>query len=351
MLQKILQFKLHYYWLPILLSAFLLLFSLLGYLGRYVWFCDLFSHFKVQYFLTAIACGVILIFCALFAMKKQTHNQKNSETEKSNKFTFPLDKKALLLFAAFSFAVALINLLEITPLMFYHPTPEFKFNNSTKIRLMQVNVNTANTRYQDVEKYILGQDPDILLLEEVNSKWLFNLNQIQEKYPYKILYPQDDNFGIAMFAKIKPSYSKINHFGDYALPFIQAKFKICKDSITIFGIHTIPPIGKTRWQERNSMLQDMGNWVKQQQGHPTILLGDLNITPYSFFFKKLQQDGNLRNSQCGFGIQPSWPNQLFPLLIPIDHCLVTKDIEVSNRFIGPNVGSDHFPLVIDIKVP
>ena len=31
--------------------------------------------------------------------------------------------------------------------------------------------------------------------------------------------------------------------------------------------------------------------------------------------------------------------------------IITKDIKVSDRGLGPNIGSDHFPLVIELKVP
>jgi endonuclease/exonuclease/phosphatase (EEP) superfamily protein YafD len=63
----------------------------------------------------------------------------------------------------------------------------------------------------------------------------------------------------------------------------------------------------------------------------------------------------------GLGIHPTWPTPgtyrrlpklLTPLLaIPIDHCLVSHDITVSNLYVGPNIGSDHLPLVADLHIP
>ena len=41
-----------------------------------------------------------------------------------------------------------------------------------------------------------------------------------------------------------------------------------------------------------------------------------------------------------------------PLLtIPIDHCLISRDITVSNLYVGPDLGSDHLPLVADLHIP
>jgi len=42
---------------------------------------------------------------------------------------------------------------------------------------------------------------------------------------------------------------------------------------------------------------------------------------------------------------------LVPLLgIPIDHCLVSPEIIVTKRSVGPSVGSDHYPVIIDFSI-
>jgi len=48
------------------------------------------------------------------------------------------------------------------------------------------------------------------------------------------------------------------------------------------------------------------------------------------------------------GMQPTWPT-FSPLLeIPLDHLLHTKDVTIVNREIGVDVGSDHYPLIVDL---
>ena len=44
----------------------------------------------------------------------------------------------------------------------------------------------------------------------------------------------------------------------------------------------------------------------------------------------------------------SWPAEYCPLGITIDHCLVSPDIEVKQRLVGPDVGSDHLPVIVDL---
>jgi len=60
----------------------------------------------------------------------------------------------------------------------------------------------------------------------------------------------------------------------------------------------------------------------------------------------------LPDSRAGRGIQPSWPASLpAALRIPIDHCLVSPGIAVVGRQLGPQVGSHHLPVIVDLAVP
>ena len=80
---------------------------------------------------------------------------------------------------------------------------------------------------------------------------------------------------------------------------------------------------------RNVQLIATAHEMAKKSG-PSLLLGDLNITPWSPYFRDLLKLGNLRNSQDGFGIQPSWFG-----LLPIDHLLHSEEIAILDRRIGP----------------
>ena len=46
----------------------------------------------------------------------------------------------------------------------------------------------------------------------------------------------------------------------------------------------------------------------------------------------------------------SWPTWSPALRVPIDNCLVSGGLVVRGRHDGPSVGSDHFPLVVDLAI-
>jgi endonuclease/exonuclease/phosphatase (EEP) superfamily protein YafD len=61
--------------------------------------------------------------------------------------------------------------------------------------------------------------------------------------------------------------------------------------------------------------------------------------------------GELRNSQVGFGLQPTFSSQSNLLLrVPIDHLVHSGALEVTDRRLGPPLGSDHFPLLVDLQL-
>lgn len=82
-----------------------------------------------------------------------------------------------------------------------------------------------------------------------------------------------------------------------------------------------------------------------------MLLGDLNTTPWGHAFRWLVTESELRDTSCGVGFQWSWPASFWPPVIPIDHALVSEDVRVLDRRMGPSIGSDHLPLVLDIVLP
>jgi endonuclease/exonuclease/phosphatase (EEP) superfamily protein YafD len=63
----------------------------------------------------------------------------------------------------------------------------------------------------------------------------------------------------------------------------------------------------------------------------------------------MRQTG-LKNSRRGFGILPTWPTFLPLLSIPIDHFLLSPEFAVLKTGQGPNIGSDHVPLITELML-
>ena len=114
----------------------------------------------------------------------------------------------------------------------------------------------------------------------------------------------------------------------------------------LIGTHAVPPVNSEYAAWRNSHLAALPE-VVSAASDPVMLLGDLNVSPWSFHFRRLIRVSGLRNASRGRGIHATWPAHLLPLLIPIDHCLYSRGIEILEKTVGSYVGSDHYPVLVE----
>jgi endonuclease/exonuclease/phosphatase (EEP) superfamily protein YafD len=81
---------------------------------------------------------------------------------------------------------------------------------------------------------------------------------------------------------------------------------------------------------------------------PLVVLGDLNCTPWSHAMTLIQTEGVLGYRTLAPAWEPTWYS-IAPLAIPIDHVLCTAPLVVETRQIGPDLGSDHRSVLVDLR--
>ena len=74
--------------------------------------------------------------------------------------------------------------------------------------------------------------------------------------------------------------------------------------LNIIGTHPLPPRSKEYSSYRNDQLISVQKFIKTKQ-EPLILFGDLNVTPWSNYFKLLVKETDLLNRS--FRDKPSEP--------------------------------------------
>jgi len=201
-----------------------------------------------------------------------------------------------------------------------------------------------------VENFIRQSYPDLLILEEVNDAWIQHLAGLHDLLPYSRVEPQSDNFGIALFSKLPLTNVEIHTFGRTGVPSVSAEVEIGGRWVVLVGTHPLPPGSAETTRQRDEQLADVARYALGRRSS-MIVVGDLNTTPWSDSFRTFLKKSGLTDSGRGFGYQPTWPTMLSPMLIPLDHCLVSPDLQIISRRRGVNVGSDHYPLVVEIGIP
>ena len=134
-------------------------------------------------------------------------------------------------------------------------------------------------------------------------------------------------------------------------PSISATFELASGQpLRVIATHPLPPMNEAYWRSRNLWFEQVAALVRSSGAERTIIAGDLNCTPWSPWFERLCRQSGLRNSSLGHGLGISWmPIPISVCGLPIDHVLVGESIRVHDRQIGPDVGSDHRPVIVDFQ--
>jgi endonuclease/exonuclease/phosphatase (EEP) superfamily protein YafD len=296
-------------------GAGLWLATLLAFAGRLWWALDLFAHFRPQYLALAWA-GALLLWLAR-------------------------ERRAALLLGACGAVNALVLLPYLLPgALLSAPRPP-----PSPLRAMSVNVYTPNRDHGAVRRLVVERSPDFLLLMEVDEAWLAGLADLRREYPYGVAEPRDDNFGIALWSRHPCVRCEILHLGEARLPTAAGEFAVGGSRLTLVGTHPLPPVGAEYARQQADQLRALAAYLARVRG-PKILMGDLNMTPWSAKFGPLLRAAGLRDSGVGRGTGRTWPVDNPLLGIPIDHFLASPDVRIAGRERGPDVGSDHFPLLV-----
>jgi len=296
--------------------------TLAGFFGGWFWVLDIFDHFRLHY-----AAGALLL--GLMAWWTARHRW------------------------ALGCLIALVINLTLSPDVWsFNRTPVSTTDTETRIRAASINVLTSNRQYAKVIELIQIENPDVALLLEVDALWMAELSVLSDRYKLITSRPRNDNFGIALYARNDVDVTAELFFpGNFGLPAVDALINL-KDgrNVRMFGMHTTAPWKMSYDRDGRAALDEVAEKVAGVSG-PVVLLGDLNMTPWSKKFRRFVANSGLTDSADGHGYLATWPTLASRVLrIPLDHCLVTSDITVIRRWTGPQVGSDHLPLFVDFTV-
>lgn len=282
--------------------------------ARFLSVAELFSHFRLQY-------AAILAFGSIYYGFRRK---------------YVLSGVCLLLTAT--------NAAFVLPVYFRGKGPE---PSGTAIRIVSANVQLSNRDYDRVLSFLHESGADIIAIYEIDREWWDKLDELSPEYPFRFKAKGWGQFGIAVFSRLEVKDAEYFFCGGIGLPSIRLTFAIDGVDWTFIATHLAPPPTAERAEWRNRELAGLSEIIAALDG-PAVLVGDLNITPYSPYFGDFLRNSGLRDSRNGFGIQPTWPtfNPLF--YIPIDHCLVSDSVAVRDRKTGPRIGSDHLPVIVEV---
>ena len=243
---------------------------------------------------------------------------------------------------------ALITLLTIPALIPYLIRSNAQPSRDPVLTMLVLNVHTKNTKREDVVHVLQTRSADVIGVLEVNQVWADALATLSVEYPYTVFEPRDDNFGLALLSKRPLSQVKSDALQRNQPPTIIAQIEAGPHKVLLSLTHPVPPISTESFNLRNSQLDSIASMLSDEP--MSVLMGDLNCSPWSPFFERLLRNGRLRDTRKGVGLLPTWPSQFPLLLTPIDHILVGQRIVSSSLESVSIPGSDHRGLFAQVSL-
>jgi endonuclease/exonuclease/phosphatase (EEP) superfamily protein YafD len=289
-------------------------------LGRSWWLFELVTHFRPHLLMAGVG------FCLVFLACRQ-----------------PRWMLAAL-------AVATVNALPLLPYL----TPmagEARASEGRPFRVLTLNLYHRHADMAAVARLIRAEQPDAVLLTELIPGHLKALGALADLLPYRVHAAAAGSGNLMLLSRWTVSQPAVHGPDPTYRPILEAR--LCapengEDCVTLIGLHA--PLPFFDGAELRAVILDRAAERAKAAGGRVVLLGDLNCTPWSPAFHDLLAVGGLSDAAKGKSLAATWQSRVPIVGLPIDHVLVGRAVGVQDRRVGPDVGSDHLPVIADLSL-
>jgi endonuclease/exonuclease/phosphatase (EEP) superfamily protein YafD len=258
-------------------------------------------------------------------------------------------RKALLILGAF---VAACHILLIAP--------EFVRDNrfdaplgaprARTLRILFANVLGGHPNPVDYLRELPEIDPDVIVFVEYYPWWHRDADPAKTfaAYPYGTMGAERPGGEFGVFSKIPIEHAR--HVPSAGRMCFTFDIRVDGKALRLFALHAPRPMLDP--EVDYSAFWSIVTPEILALPDPAVVVGDFNATPYSKVYKKLTAD-RLRSAHedRGRGYATTWPNRMeFIPPIRIDQALLTPGVECVSITEGRGAGSDHKPLIIDVRL-
>jgi len=309
--------------LALLALGVLLLLALAAAGARLDWRLELAVHFRPQY------AGAALVLALLLAWLRRPW--------------------AALVAAVLCVVNAASLLPYLRPVGGVAAPPAAELPRDATTRLVAVNLYYLNGDYAAARDYLLADDADVLVLSELTPGWVRELRPVTDRYPHWLSVDRRSPWGLGVYSRHPLRQARFTNLGVRGSSNVVARVEAPAGSFELVAVHLSSPTSRRNAAFRDRQLRELAQLLgpPRTAGTPRLLVGDMNITPFSPMFGDLLAATGMEDARRPHGLHGTWPAPLpAPFRIPIDHCIADPGAGVASVVRGPEVGSDHFPLEI-----
>jgi endonuclease/exonuclease/phosphatase (EEP) superfamily protein YafD len=198
-------------------------------------------------------------------------------------------------------------------------------------------------------------EPDLVALQEVSELQGAALErELASAYPHRLLRG-NGVAGKALFSR-HPIEDHRELLLDCGRPHLEAEIEVEGRALGVIVAHV--PLEHAMLGAFGPAFREVDLLAERAiRSAPALLVGDFNKTPFSFLYRRLRRQG----LEDAFGRAGRGPGFTFPVfgrykriplppLVRIDYIWTTKGFDVIGCRVGLDGGSDHLPVVADLRL-
>lgn len=229
-----------------------------------------------------------------------------------------------------------LALLTAIPVARWWPMAPENPEGGEPVRVLFSNVHAGNPGRRAFLELVEREDPDIVGVVEVSEGWARSLAALEARYPHHLVHERDDPFGLAVYSRLPLGDPRVVELGRVPVPSLVARLP---GEITLVVTHPPAPVRTVLGRMRRTQLGALEELLREADGR-FVAIGDLNAAPWAVSFPAVPARGSSR-----IGTWPAWWG------LPLDHVLAGPVVGVDRIRRGPAIGSDHRPLIADLRLP
>lgn len=218
--------------------------------------------------------------------------------------------------------------------------------NENTYSLLHLNLYYKNPSPEKVLELVNARQPDIVMFNEVSTKWQQRLLSLDEKYPHNFHCPEWDRIGGSKIWSKIPFIAERGYCHAYAALALQ-RIRLEEEVITLGSVHLRWPWPASGPQQVTAMRP-----VLEGLDDNAIVVGDFNSAPWTHLLRRFSRYADLDIVSVG----KTWMYRRLPtelakwIGLPIDIVTHKGNIQIVEAKTLEPVGSDHLPVWVRFAV-
>ncbi|MEZ5995228.1 MAG: endonuclease/exonuclease/phosphatase family protein [Hyphomonadaceae bacterium] len=228
--------------------------------------------------------------------------------------------------------------------LFEPPAPPIERRDVRVVWANVLNERQAFTRAMDLAR---AEGADIVMIAELPRMREPERSALSHGYPYHAGRGAMRGVNVALFSRtplqaVEPFEAPEQHYRQS----LAARVQTPAGPLQLLAVHPPVPTRPFKQRARDGTIAAAFARLRAADA-PALLAGDFNTTSWSMRFRQGLASGGVE--RAGLGASSTWMAPLPILGLPIDHVFTANGAQASAR-VGPGIGSDHLPLIIDLQI-